>query len=223
MCQQVETILPEPFPDGAWRGGEDETSQIAPESELYYGIDLSSDRNWATIAVCGLRDDGNYHVEVIARRRGVDWTLDWFRARVPRGKMKLAFQGRGAPVTGLAEQICTIDGVERIAIEGADLTAGWGRFWDAVAAQAPVLPGETPRGGVKIYHLPQPVLDTPAHTCQVRNLGGGVELPDRVKSPDDIAPLYACVMAFTAASRINKEKSKIHESAYAGGAGLIFV
>lgn len=223
LCQWVETLLPEPFPDGAWRGGEDEASQIAPESELYYGIDLSSDRNWATIAVCGLRDDGNYHIEVIARRRGVDWTLDWFRARVPRGKMKLAFQGRGAPVTGLAEQICTIDGVERVAIEGADLTAGWGRFWDAVAAQAPVLPGETPRGGVKIYHLPQPVLDTPAHTCQVRNLGGGVELPDRVKSPDDIAPLYACVMAFTAASRINKEKSKIHESAYAGGAGLIFV
>lgn len=223
MCQQVETILPEPFPDGAWRGGEDETSQIAPESELYYGIDLSSDRNWATIAVCGLRDDGNYHIEVIARRRGVDWTLDWFRARVPRGKMKLAFQGRGAPVTGLAEQICTIDGVERCAIEGADLTAGWGRFWDAVAAQAPVLPGETPRGGVKIYHLPQPVLDTPAHTCQVRNLGGGVELPDRVKSPDDIAPLYACVMAFTAASKINREKSKVHESAYAGGAGLVFV
>lgn len=223
LCQWVETLLPEPFPAGSWASGEDPASQIAPESELYYGIDLSSDRNWATIAVCGIRDDGNYHVEVIARRRGVDWTLDWFRARVPRGKIKLAFQGRGAPVTGLAEQICTIDGVERIAIEGADLTAGWGRFWDAVAAQAPVLPGETPRGGVKIYHLPQPVLDTPAHTCQVRNLGGGVELPDRVKSPDDIAPLYACVMAFTAASRINKEKSKVHESAYAGGAGLIFV
>jgi phage terminase large subunit-like protein len=35
MCQQVETILPEPFPDGAWAGGIDEASFIAGDSELF--------------------------------------------------------------------------------------------------------------------------------------------------------------------------------------------
>ena len=57
---------------------------------------------------------------------------------------------------------------------------------------------------------------------QMRNLGGGVELPDRAKSPDDIAPLFACFMAFAAASALSKEK-KVYESAYAAGSELVFI
>ena len=223
LCQWVESLLPEPFPDGAWQGGIDTASAIAPESELFYGIDLSNDRNWTSIGVCGLREDGQWHIEVVARRVGTEWALDWFRERAFKGKMKLAFQGRGAPVSGLAEQICSIDGVERIAIEGSDLPSGWGRFWDGIAASAPVTAGQAPRGGVRIFHLPQPVMDAPAKTMQVRQLGGGAEVPDRVKSPDDIAPLFACVMAFTAASMPKKDKTKVYESAYANGATLMFV
>lgn len=177
MCQQVETILPQPFPDGAWNAGVDEASQIAPTSEIMYGIDMSQDRRWTTIAACGMREDGNYHIEVIARRVGTEWAIDWFRVRAYKQPMKLAFQSRGAPVSGLAEQICTLDGVERVAVEGKDLTAGWGRFWDGIAASDP----SEQRGGVKIFHLPQPVLDMPAKTCQTRNLGGGAEVPDRAK------------------------------------------
>lgn len=219
MCQQVETILPQPFPDGSWDACLDIESRISPESDLYFGIDLSNDRRWTSIGVCGLREDGNWHIEVVARAVGTEWALDWFRARALKSKMRLAFQGRGAPVTGLAEQICTIQNVERFAIEGSDLAAGWGRFWDGVAASDPALP----RGGAKIYHLQQPILDTPAKTMQVRQMGGGVALPDRRKSPDDIAPLFACIMAFTAATKIEKDSTKIYESAYAReGYGLVF-
>ena len=219
MCQQVATILPQPFPDGAWEAGIDEKSKIAPESDIVYGIDLSQDRRWTTIAACGLRSDGNYHIEVVARGVGTEWALDWFRVRHRRQPMKLAFQSRGAPVAGLAEQICTLDGVERIAIEGSGLTAGWGRFWDGIAASEP----NSKRGGFKIYHLPQPVLDMPGKTCQMRNLGGGIEVPDRVKSPDDAAPLIACFVAFAGATATEKTKAKIYESAYAHGAGLILI
>ena len=222
LCQWVEHLLPQPFPDGAWDGGIDEGSMIIPESPLYFGIDMSQDRRWTSIGVCGLREDGQWHIEVVARRIGTEWAIDWFRARAMKQKMKLAFQGRGAPVSGLAEQICTIDGVERISIEGSDLPTGWGRFWDGIAASAPVMPGETPRGGARIYHLPQPIMDQPAKTMQTRQLGGGAEVPDRMKSPDDIAPLFACIMAFTAATMVQKEKNKVYESAYANGAGLIF-
>jgi len=219
MCQQVETILPQPFPDGSWNACLDNESRIPPESDLYFGIDLSDDRRWTSIGVCGLREDGNWHVEVVARAVGTEWAIDWFRARAMKGKMRLAFQGRGAPVTGLAEQICTIQNVERIAIEGSELASGWGRFWDGVAASDPALP----RGGAKIFHLQQPILDTPAKTMQVRQMGGGVALPDRRKSPDDIAPLFACIMAFTAATKITKESNKIYDSAYAReGYGLVF-
>ena len=222
LCQWAEHLLPSPFPDGAWEGGIDESSFITGESPLVYGIDMSQDRRWTTIGVCGLREDGNYHIEIAARRVGSEWAIDWFRARAMKQPMKLAFQSRGAPVAGLAEQICTLHGVERCAVEGPDLTAGWGRFYDGIAASAPLVPGETPRGGARIYHLPQPVLDTPGKTCQLRNIGGGIELPDRVKSPDDIAPLMACFAAFAAFTKINKEKSKIFESAYAKNGGSLF-
>ena len=223
MCQQVETILPNPFPDGAWDGGLDMASSIAPESELFFGLDLSQDRRWSSIAVCGMREDGNYHIEVVARRVGTAWVEDWFRVRAMKGPMNLAFQSRGAPVSGLAEQICTIDGVNRMAIEGSDLTNGWGRFWDAVAANAPAKEGEPVRGGIRVFHMHQPILDLPGKTMQLRNIGGGLELPDRVKSPDDIAPLFACFVAFAAATKIETKETKVYESAYAQGAELIFI
>ena len=220
MCQQVETILPEPFPDGAWLGGQDEDSYIREDSPLFWGIDMSQDRRNTVIAVCGLREDGNYHVEIVERRPGTEWAVDWFRQRAAKyGGIKLAFQERGAPVSGLAEQICTLDGVERLAQGGPDLSAGWNRFFDAVAACAP----EARTGGVRVYHLPQPVLDTPGRTCQLRNLGGGIMLPDRVKSPDDISPLMAVAMAYAGATMVNKKEKKIFESAYASGGGLLFI
>ena len=213
MCQQVETILPAPFPDGSWSACLDLQSTIAPESELYYGIDLSADRRWASVAVCGMRADGNYHIEVVARRVGTAWCEDWFRTRAFKHPMNLSFQSRGAPVTGLAEQLCTLKGVNRIPIEGGDLTAGWGRFYDAIIGT----------GSIRVYHLQQPVLDLPAKTMQLRNIGGGIELPDRAKSPDDIAPLFACFAAFAAATKIQKEEKKIYASAYANGAQICFV
>ena len=220
MCQQVETLLPQPFPTGAWDVGVDATSQIAPESELYFGIDLSQNRRWTTIAVCGLREDGNMHIEVVARQIGTEWALKWFQTRQETRPMKLAFQGRGCPVVGLAEQICTLPNVERMAIEGGELSAGWGRFYDAIASDDPA----NPRGGLKVYHLPQPVLDAPAKTMQLRQLGGGVELPDRVKSPDDPSPMIACFVAFTAATQIQKQQEKkVYESTYAQGNALVFV
>ena len=219
MCQQVETILPQPFPDGAWNAGIDESSQISADSEIIYGIDLSQDRRWTTIAACGQREDGNYHIEVVARRVGTEWAIDWFRERCRRYPMKLAFQSRGAPVSGLAEQICTLDGVERVPIEGSNLTSGWGRFWDGIAASEP----GANRGGVKIFHLPQPVLDMPGKTCQLRNLGGGMEVPDRVKSPDDPAPLIACYVAFAALTLVDTKEKKLYDSAYAQGASMVFL
>jgi len=220
MCQQVETILPEPFPDGAWLGGQDESSFIREDSELFWGIDMSIDRKWVTIAVCGMREDGNYHVELAERRTGSEWAIEWFRSRAPKYKgMKLVFQGRGAPVSGLAEQICTIEGVERMAQEGPDLSAGWNRFYDAIAACAP----NDNRGGVRCYHLPQPALDAPGRTCQMRNLGGGIMLPDRMKSPDDISPLMAVAMAYAGATMVNRKEKKIYASSYAAGNGLLFI
>ena len=211
MCQQVETILPQPFPDGKWDECLDVSSEIEASAELYFGIDMSLDRKWVSIGVCGLREDGTYHIELVARRIGTSWAIDWFRERAVKGKMNLAFQGRGAPVCFLAEQICTLDGITRMAIEGTDLSDGWGRFYDGITS-------------TKIFHLEQPLVDVAAKTMQLRNLGGGVELPDRKKSPNDIAPLYCCIMAHSACTRMNAASSKkVYDSSYANGGELMFI
>jgi hypothetical protein len=57
----------------------------------------------------------------------------------------------------------------------------------------------------------------------MRNLGGGIMLPDRVKSPDDISPLMACAMAYAGATQINRKEKKIYVSAYAAGNSLTFI
>lgn len=215
LCQTVESLLPEPFPKGSWKALLDNSSFIAAQSDLYYGIDMSADRSLVSISVCGLREDGNYHIESIAKRNGTEWAIDWIRSRALQNPIKLAFQGRGAPITGLAEQICVMEGVTRMAIEGPDLTSGWNKFWDSIAVAKPVEEGEVAVGGIKTYHLDQPILDTPAKTMQVKNLGGGLTLPDRGKSPDDISALFAAIMAFSAATRIeNISEKKIFRSVY---------
>ena len=224
MCQQVETILPQPFPDGAWAAGTDASSYISEDSEITYGIDLSQDRRWLTIAACGQRPDGDYHVEVITRRVGSEWSVEWFAERAALREMKICYQGRGAPVVSVAEKIGAVPGVTRCPIEGPDLTNGWNRFFDAVSAGAPPPPGESPRGGARVFHLPQPVLDLPAKTMQLRTMSSGMNLPDRTKSPDDIAPLFACIMAFSGLTKpAEAPQKKLYESVYARGAEVIFV
>ena len=59
---------------------------------------------------------------------------------------------------------------------------------------------------------------------QLKQMGGGVQLPDRLKSPDDIAPLFACIMAFSGLTKqAEAPQKKIYESVYARGAEVIFI
>jgi hypothetical protein len=205
LCQTVESLLPEPFPKGCWDNLLDKESEIIPTSDLVYGIDLNADRSAVSISVCGLREDGNYHIECIAKRSGIDWAIDWFRERAYKQPMKLAYQGRGAPVCGLAEQISTLQGIIPLPIQSDNLMNGWNRFYDYIVNDE----------GLRIYHLDQPVLNLPAKTMQLKNFGDGNSLPDRLKSPDDISPLFSAIMAFAGltSTSITKEK-KIYESAY---------
>lgn len=216
LCQWVTAAIAPPFPVGAWEAGIDPQSIIAPDSALFFGVDVSDDRARASIAVCGMRPDRSWHVELVAYRNGVGWLQGWFaqRAEQYRG-MKVALQSKGAPVSGMAEIIAAVDGVEIIPCQGADV-AGWcGRFWDAVASLDPSKKGEV----VPIYHLPQPALDLAANVASTRPLGDGAWAWDRRKSLEDISPLVACTMAFGAATGIKKER----RSAYADGADLLIL
>lgn len=192
LCQWVETIRSEPFPEGSWDAGMDPDSSIASDSELAFGIDVSGDRTHAAIAVAGRRADGRFHIEVIAYRTGTSWALTWLGERAPSyGRMRLAWQERGAPVSSMAEELKRIAHIEPFEVGGRDLAAWSGRLWDGVAACAK----DSESDSTPVMHRPQPVLDIAARTAATKPLGDSAWVFDRGKSPEDCSPLIACAMA----------------------------
>lgn len=214
LCQWVQAKTVQPFPEGAWEAGEDEKSEVAPDSRLVYGVDVCGDRSASSIAVCGLRPDRQQHVEVVAYQTGSAWVVKWIQARADlRNPIKVALQGRGAPVSALADILAAIDGVEVVECAGRDVAAWCGGFYDAVTANV--------GGGdaTPVRHRPQPVLDLAATVAQTHPLGDSAWAFDRAKSEADISPLIACVMAHGAFNRVEQAPA---QSAYEAG-GILFV
>ena len=209
LCQWVTVSITPPFPHDSWEAGIDEKSEIAKESPLYYGVDVSADREMASIAVCGQREDGDWHVELIAYQRGLGWLQGWFAKRAAKDPMRVALNTKGAPVSAFNEIIGAVENVEVIPCQGPDV-AGWaGRFWDGVVACAD--DGDTKT--TPIRHRPQGALDLAAAIAVTRPMGDGAWGWDRNKSAEDISPLVAVTMAYGAATRTDTG-GKTYESAY---------
>ena len=208
LCQWVTSTVTPPFPVEAWEAGIDNKSKIEKGSPLYWAVDMSADRTHASIAVCGRRKDGAWHVELAEYRSGTAWLIKWFEKTAPKypGGMKVALQSKGAPIASLMDVLAAIEGVEIIECCGKDV-AGWcGRMYDAVVA------GSEGSGAVPVYHITQPALDLAANIAVTRPMGDGAWAWDRNKSMEDISPLVAATMALGSATQI--EKPKAYESVY---------
>ena len=212
LCQWVTTTVVPPFPIGAWDAGKDEKSTIAEESPLWFGIDIAADRLHTSIAVCGQRADGAWHVELAEYRTGSGWIVKWLQTAAPNyeGGIKIALQSKGAPIASMMDVIAAIDGVEVIECCGKDV-AGWcGRLYDAVSA----CDENAETDAVPVYHITQPALDLAANIAVTRPMGDGAWAWDRNKSMEDISPLVAATMAFGAATRVETTKQKVYDSIY---------
>lgn len=212
LCQWVTTTVTPPFPIGAWDAGKDERSTIADDSPLYFGIDVSSDRLHASIAVCGQRADGAWHIELAEYRTGSGWIVKWLQTAAPnyQAGIKIALQSKGAPIASLMDVIAAIEGVEVIECCGKDV-AGWcGRLYDAVSA----CDKDSETDAVPVYHITQPALDLAANIAVTRPMGDGAWAWDRNKSMEDISPLVAVTMAFGAATQTVTSKQKLYDSIY---------
>lgn len=201
LCQWEERITEGPFPKGAWDAGIDALSEIAEDSKLFWGVDVSADRSHAHIAVAGLRADGNVHVEITASRPGVDWVRGWFKERIDKGRtFRFAAQRRGAPVSSLVEDLESIKPekpnpqntyMDYGDWSGSELGNGASKLWDLVNAGIWEPSDEVPEAPQRLYHLPQPVLDVAAANAVTKSGGDGPILWDRSRSPVDISPLVA--------------------------------
>lgn len=213
LCQWVTASVSPPFPHGSWEAGTDPESEIAQDSPLFWGVDVSADREQASVAVCGRRADGDWHVELAAYRRGLGWLQPWFAERAAREPMRVALNAKGAPVSAFAEILGAVQGVEVVPCQGPDV-AGWaGRFYDAVTACSPD-EGEDGGKSVPVRHRPQAALDLAASLAVTRPMGDGAWAWDRNRSMEDISPLVAATMAHGAATRTDAGP-KAYASAYA--------
>lgn len=199
LCQWLTKAAEPPFPEDAWKAGIDEGSEIAPDSPLSFGVDVSADRKHTAIAVCGERADHRMHVEVVAYERNTGWVVDWFRNRVNRygGHMEVAVQGGNTPVASVAELLDAIDGVDVTVARGPKMAEWCGRLWDAVAALDPNASKEDKDGtAVPVMHVRQPRLDLAAEVAATSKSRGGTWTWDRDGSPEDISPMVAATVAY---------------------------
>ena len=220
LCQWVTTSVNPPFPHGSWEAATDEQSAIAPDAEVFFGVDISADRRRSAIAVCGMRSDRSYHVEIAEYRTGQAWLQPWFAEVAASQPVKVALQGRGAPVSTFAEILGAIEGIEVFPILGKDLPAFCGRTWDGVAANT-----EADVDAPMIHHRTQPALDLAAAIATTRPSGDGSYVWDRMKSGEDISPLMAVTMAYGLATKVvdEEEEEPPRVSAYADGHSLLMV
>lgn len=191
LCQWSDGTLEGPFPPGAWEKGVNETIEdengnvsVAPGNTIVGPvracIDMSGDRSMTYIAFAGHREDGLPQVEIVAKRRGVDWVAAWLMDDRRRDRIdEVTGQKNGAPISDTIKALAddpdfTIPVVDWAA---GDLMAAHGITADSIRDEL-------------VRHNPQPVLDIAAATAVLKQLQDGFVI-NRVKSPADAAPLVA--------------------------------
>lgn len=219
LCQWIESASTSPFPTDSWENGKDRDSHRAPDAPLFYGIDVSHNHNHIAVAICGMRADRNYHIEPVRYLSRQSHLIEFLRERVSKdgGQINVAIQGKGANVSFLGDTLEEIQGVNLVRVQGADLPAYHGRFYEGVAALETGSELDAP----KIYHRPAPLLDVAANVAVTKPMGDGAWVFNRDKSPEDISALIACVMAYGLATAMPEKPKRI--SAYADGHDLIFL
>lgn len=206
LCQWKDGRVDGPFPAGAWEAGTDEDSRRADGAEVVAAVDMSADRTWVHVVIAAKRDDGKIHGERVASRPGAEWLIPWLTdpSKPHRKEWRIALQGRGAPVSSLAQGIEEA-GLTVVPWQGSDLAIACGALYDLVRGL-----GEDGVNRPGLFHRPDARLDRAADQAVIKPLGDGW-MWDRTKSPIDIAPL----VALTAATwLLNQPREEAPVSAY---------
>lgn len=197
LCEWVDVIEQGLFPERAWPDALDAESRPAEGARLSLALDVSWNRSRSHLVACGQREDGRWHVELVASRAGTDWVIPWLTERLPvEGEApgwwdgRLVVQARGAPASALKDDLVDA-GVEVVEWGGPELSAATGRFYDALVQG-------------RLAHLSQPTLAASVRGAKAKASGDATWI-DRRNSVGDAAPVIAAVAAFWDASRPAEE------------------
>jgi hypothetical protein len=163
-----------------------------PGGDVALAVDVADSRDYASIAMASLREDGRTHLEVVDRRAGTDWLVPAV-TRLTRlwRPVAVAVAGR-SPAASLVDEMVTAglrtpgqsDPAERgdlVVLRQGDVIEACGQVADAM------------RQG-RLTHIDQAPLTAAVNGARTRRSGDAWTL-DRRSSPVDISPLVAVTLA----------------------------
>ena len=161
-----------------WVATEDETSSC--ESIGAFGVEVSLDRAWTSIAVAG-PDGDRTHVELVERRQGTGWVVDRCRELERAHGHAVFVIAAGGPAASLIDDM-NAAGLWLAVPDTHGLTTACADLVDAVAQRT-------------ISHGPQKELEVAVAGARHRPLGDGAWAFGRKASTVDITPLVAVTLA----------------------------
>ncbi|WCZ37846.1 terminase large subunit [Corynebacterium jeddahense] len=188
LCQWQDVLTPGKISLKLWESLTDPTSARAPGAEVFVGVDVALDGRWAHVAIASQREDGLWHVEIVASRAGYRWVPAWLAARKGRGWFSgtVGMQVRGSASAALLPLL------QEAGIEVAE--------WQGTDMSASVLGFVTEIKNRGIRHRDQPVLTVSVEGA-VEKRRGDIFIWDREKSATDAAPTVAANIAWWMATR----------------------
>lgn len=183
---------PAVIPDEVWEKLADESS--IPVDRFVLGIDVSPNRDTATVALAGLREDGLGHVEVYATGEGVGWLVDYVSERCKFNEIAgIVVDSKGPAATLIPEmQRRKLPVVETSTDDMVTACADF--FDDAMVA--------------RFRHTGQPQLAHAVSLARKRSIGDRWAWNRKTKD-SDITPVVAATLAlWGVGSRKVKRKSR---------------
>lgn len=176
-------------------------SESRPLDPVVFAVEVAPDRQAASIAVVGEREDGLLHGEIVAYEPGTAWVGPWIETRVrkwrPRGVAFTPAGPTGSLEPDLEEALAAaqedLDEPERItltAVKGRDTGAACGGLYDAI-----VRPRNAPEGWEPSIRIrPHPALMAAVAGARKRYLGDAW-VWDRRGASVDPSPVIALTVA----------------------------
>lgn len=169
---------PSVIPPGVWAQLEDQASK--PVSKLVLGVDVSPDREVASVALAGVRGDGLIHVELYEQRSGTGWLVDWLTVRCGRNPIAAVVIDAKSPAATLIPKLKKAR-VRVVVTNTDDMANACAGFYDACMDS-------------EVRHTGQVQLTRSLHSAAKRSIGDRWAW-NRKTTDADITPIVAATLA----------------------------
>lgn len=146
------------IPRRRWEAAQDEHSTMV--GPVAFSLEVRMDRSSASIVAAGWRPDGRKHIEAIAEEVGVSWAVTELQRLTKAHENHGVYLDPQGPAGALLGALKDANVPVKL-LKLSDLTAAWGKFYDAFTGD---VPGILHRGGL--------VLTAAMAAAEPRTVGG---------------------------------------------------